>query len=362
MPPPDRDVRDVRAVLSGERRDPIAVIARWLLLLAALFYEAGVRLRNLLFTLGVFPEERAGRPVISVGNITAGGTGKTPVVEMLARLILERGRRPAIVSRGYGARAPGERNDEALLLSENLPDVPQVIDPVRVRGARLAVREHGADVVLLDDGFQHRHIARELDLVLVDALEPWGHRRLLPRGLLREPLGSLRRASAIVITRGDLVPGERLDAVRAEAAAIAPGVPLVEVMDVPVGLGWAGEPARPAAPVETIAGRRVLAFCGIGNPAGFYRRLEALGAVVAARRSFSDHHPYTEADVRALLEEARAAGIATLVATQKDAVKLARIPLAKEVRVLRIEARATRGADVLAGLIDAALAGGRGAS
>ena len=160
-------------------------------------------------------------PVISVGNITLGGTGKTPMVEWIARWYRRRGVRVTLISRGYGHA--GGINDEGLVLEENLPDVPHLQDPDRVRLASIAVLELETELIILDDGFQHRRLARDLDIVMLDALDPFGLGRLFPRGLLREPKGSLRRAGAIVLSRADLLEPAARDAIRREVDRARPG-------------------------------------------------------------------------------------------------------------------------------------------
>jgi tetraacyldisaccharide 4'-kinase len=255
--------------------------------------------------------------VVSVGNLTAGGTGKTPCVEYVARFCRERERRVAVLSRGYGGA--GGRNDEAMVLEENLPDVPHLQGPDRVALAALAVEELESEVLVLDDGFQHRRLARDLDVVLIDATNPWGYGRLLPRGLLRESPRGLRRAGAVVLTRCDQAsPGER-DRLRAEVARLAPGVPVAEATHRPTDLANPGGTAA----LDHLRGRRAAAFCGIGNPEAFRRTLTDLGASVNELRTFPDHHGYTRADVESLRSWARQqATDCVVVTTQKDMVKL----------------------------------------
>lgn len=310
-------------IVSGARRGPLAAMARAFLSVLALFYRLAVALRNAAFDLGLRRASRVACPVFSVGNLTAGGTGKTPLVEYLGRALLARGKKVAILSRGYRGRgAPLGRNDEALLLAENLPEAAQIQDPDRVRGARAALAS-GADCILLDDGFQHRRIARDLDVVLVDATNPWGYGRLLPRGLLREPRAALARARIVAITRADLVSGERLAALRAEIEARAPRATIAEVVEEPLALARIGPTSEPPLEPAWLAGRTVFAFSGIGNPAAFHARLERLGARVCGRRSFPDHHAYAEEDLLRVVEAARGAGAEAIVCTQKDAVKIA---------------------------------------
>src|SRR5438876_5539483 len=188
-------------LISGRARGVGSSLCRLALSVASGPYGSAVHLRNWCYDRGWLPTHRPPVPVISVGNLTAGGTGKTPCVEYLARFLQARGLRPAVLSRGY--RGNGRPNDEALILEANLPDVPHLQGKDRVTRASQAVRVFGADVLILDDGFQHRRLRRDLDLVLIDAMNPWGHGRLLPRGLLREPISSLRRADAVIVTRLD---------------------------------------------------------------------------------------------------------------------------------------------------------------
>jgi tetraacyldisaccharide 4'-kinase len=295
----------------------LPTLLRFALWLASLPYGLAVRLRNLAYTRGWRKVERVLVPVVSVGNLTAGGTGKTPCVEYVARYYRRRELAVAILSRGYGSA--GGPNDEALLLEENLPDVPHLQGPDRVALARTAVEELESEVLLLDDGFQHRRLARDLDLVLVDATNPWGH-GLLPRGLLREPASGLRRGHAVVLTRSDQVEPAQCERLRQRLARLAPGLPVVEATHQPVEL------INAEGSVEGLALLRehpVGAFCGIGNPAAFQRTLADLGARLSAFRTFPDHHGYTRADVDAL--RAWAEGLppeAVVVTTQKDLVKL----------------------------------------
>jgi tetraacyldisaccharide 4'-kinase len=261
---------------------------------------------------------RAAVPVVSVGNLTVGGTGKTPCVEYIAGFYRRSDRRVAVLSRGYGSA--GGRNDEALVLEETLPDVPHLQGADRVALARTAIEELESEVLVLDDGFQHRRLARDLDVVLIDVTEPQGYGYLLPRGLLREPRSSLRRAGLVVLTRCDQASAERVDAVRREVRRYAPAVPVVETNHGPVELV---NSSRTVAPLDELRARPVAAFCGIGNPEAFRRTLTDLGADIRAFRVYPDHHSYGRADVdslRAWLRELSPDGLA--VTTQKDLVKL----------------------------------------
>lgn len=305
-----------RAVVRGSARDPAAVLLRRLLWAARLPYGLGVWWRNRRFDRG-WDVHRAGVPVICVGNLTVGGTGKTPCVEYVARLLREHDLQVAILSRGYGAE--GGRNDEAMVLEENLPDVPHYQGRDRVALARTAVEESESEVLVLDDGFQHRRLARDLDVVLIDATDPWGGGYLLPRGGLREPKTALRRAGFVLLTRCDAVEGAALDEITAEVRRIVPQVPVARTVHAPSDLLNGAQ----AEPVDALRGRLVGAFCGIGNPEAFRRTLTGLGADVQAFREYPDHHPYRREDVDDLAKwAATLPADAWLVTTQKDWVKL----------------------------------------
>jgi tetraacyldisaccharide 4'-kinase len=307
-----------RALVSGRRRGLWPGLERFGLRWLAAGYGLGVRLRNRWYDRGGKRVVRAAVPVVSVGNLTLGGTGKTPCVEYVARFLRGRGHRVAILSRGYGS-AHG-RNDEALVLEENLPDVPHLQGPDRAALAAVAALELESEVLVLDDGFQHRRLARDLDVVLLDATGPWGYGHLFPRGLLREPRSSLRRAGFVLLTRCDLVGEAERRALHETVARIAPGVPVAETRHRAVDLVNA---RRESAPLGLLEQRPVAAFCGVGNPDAFRRTLAGLGAAVVAFRTFPDHHAYTRTDVEALGDWARRqAADCAVVTTQKDLVKL----------------------------------------
>jgi tetraacyldisaccharide 4'-kinase len=283
-------------------------------------------------------------PVVSVGNLTVGGTGKTPCVEYIARFYRDLDLRVAVLSRGYGAgHGP---NDEALVLEENLPDVPHLQGADRAELARIAVEELESDVLVLDDGFQHRRLRRDLDLVLIDATAPWGHGYLLPRGLLREPVGSLRRAGVVLVTRCDLVAPEAVQDIRRRVERVAPAVPVVETAHRPAAWANAGGAIES---LEALHGRPVAAFCGLGNPDAFRQTLGQLGLNVVAWRTFPDHYPYARADVEELQFWARQHPAETVLATtQKDLVKIALDRLGdRELWALQIQLQVRSGHDVL---------------
>jgi tetraacyldisaccharide 4'-kinase len=320
---------------------------------AALF-GAAVRLRGALYDRDWMPSARLSVPVISVGNLTAGGAGKSPMTRWLSGWLLEQGWCPGVLSRGYAARA-GEAADEALELAACLPGVPHVENPDRVAGGAELERK-GVDVILLDDGFQHRRLQRDLDLVLVDAMRPWGLaaprsggssvRALLPRGLLREPLGALARADAVVVTRADSVPSTTLAELRAELEVHASGRPIVEARHRPLGLRRLGVQAGGGAELSDLRALEVVLLSGIGNPQAFERTVRDLGALVVEHRSRPDHHRWTAADLAGL-------GAKPILTTGKDAPKLAPLVEALDIQVLEVGIEVTSGRAALQALLEA---------
>jgi tetraacyldisaccharide 4'-kinase len=244
-------------------------------------------------------------------------------VRWLCEALRARGRRPAVLMRGYRAM-PGERGDEQAMLESLLPgDVVVHAEPKRYEGGLAVLAAHPeVDRFVMDDGFQHRRLARDFDLVLVDACEPFGFGRVIPRGLLREPLGGLRRADAILITRADQATAEAIERIVARVRTVKPDVPLYRCSHAHVGLRSADGGLHS---LEELAGRRFFAFAGIGNPEGFEAQLRRLPGDLCGRRWLGDHWDYSATDVAGLRDEARACGAELLVTTEKDWVKVARM-------------------------------------
>lgn len=337
-----------RRLIRGETGGPLASLGRGGLALASCAYRFGVACRNLAFDRGWKPRHAAEVPVVSIGNITLGGTGKTPMVEWTARRLREHGPRVAILSRGYG-RTEG-LNDEGRLLDQNLPDVPHLQDRDRVRLAQIAVEELESQVLVLDDGFQHRRLARDLDIVLLDALDPFGQGRLFPRGLLREPIRSLRRADVVVLSRADLIAPSTRAQVRTLAERWAGPLAWAEVRQAPRDLI---DSEGGSTGFEGLAGMRVAAFCGIGNPEGFQRTIEPLAGDLAGFRTFPDHHAYNASDISALASWVRDLNAEVALTTQKDLVKLRALTLGTvPLRALRIGLEFLDGQDHLETAVD----------
>ena len=349
---------EFRNLVSGRRRGLRAACLRAALGAIEVPYGLAVHWRNRRYDRSVRLVRRVGVPVISVGNLTLGGTGKTPMVAWTARRLRRQGLRVTIVSRGYGAEAGGV-NDEALELERQLPDVPHLQNPDRVEAAELAIEEFGCQVILLDDGFQHRRIHRDLDMVLIDALEPFGFGRIFPRGTLREPLSGLRRAGIVVLTRADMLERGARQEIRARVAQLAPGALWAEVSHAPEGLLAASGHWQPVA---SLAGLKVAAFCAVGNPAGFQHTLADCGYRVVAFCEFPDHHPYNRGDIESLASWAQQAGASALVCTAKDLVKISldrleRLPL----WALAIGIEFLSGQEIVEARLDEVAAGGEAA-
>ena len=361
-----------------------ARVLLWFLKRFSRLYAAVVQLRLWLYDRGLLHRYPLGCQVISVGNITAGGTGKTPMVEALARNLRDRGRTVAILSRGYrkkedksGRKSKGQSlkgsvrvvsdgrrlqtdsehsGDEPFMLACNLPGVAVLVDKDRVSSGRYAVRTFGCDTLLLDDGFQYQRLKHRLDLVLVDCGNPFGNENNLPRGILREPLRNLRRARFICITQ---VRGRDTFELRKRIRELNPDAGLMECDHVPRLLREAfpaHEPtfpcpiddARPRGelPLSALVGKRVYALAGIASPRSFEASLEDLGATIVGRRHFADHHRYSRKEVARIVDAAAKLGADMVVTTEKDAVRMPRIdPCPIPVYCLRIEIRFNKGLD-----------------
>jgi tetraacyldisaccharide 4'-kinase len=323
-----------------------------MLRIASWFYGVGVVVRLGMYRIGLLASHSADVPVICIGNLTTGGTGKTPAVAWLARELRQMGRKPCIVSRGY--KSNGGTNDELRVLAEICPGVPHIQDPDRVTGARRAVSE-GADVVILDDGFSHVRLRRDLDILLLDSLNPFGFGRLLPRGLLREPIRNARRARFTVFSRADVARPERLHDLEDTLRCKGFFGGIAHAAHVPVELRRIGD--GELLPPESLAGKTVAAFCGIGNPRGFQRTIEACGATISAvgLLQLDDHQQFDEAliaeQLAPFLRASREAGATMALCTQKDAVKLreliAQVTGDLPIYELRVEFQVIKGEDEL---------------
>lgn len=322
----------------------------------ASIYGRFIERRNRRFDDGTTPVVPLPARTISIGNLTTGGTGKTPLVIKCAEILAGRGKRVCILTRGYGRNSKGRvlvsngreiltdastAGDEPVEMAKRLLKKAVVIaDADRAAAAAWAKDEFGVSVFLLDDAFQHRQAARDVNIVCIDATDPFGGGRLLPAGRLREPVESLARADAIVITRAD--SGD-VGTIRSEIARIAPEKPIFEAQSTIKGI----REIR-ASTGSSIVHKKGFAFCGIGNPQSFFDLLERGNYELAGRKAFRDHHRYTARDARTLDTAAETSGAAYLLTTAKDAVKLADLPFSFPVFVVDITLAIDREAEFAA--------------
>jgi tetraacyldisaccharide 4'-kinase len=292
---------------------------RMILRAASLPYAWAIWARNACYDRGWFSVTHSPLKVISVGNVSVGGTGKSPMVAWLARWLRARQVRVAVLSRGYGQLDNGQ-NDEGLELELLFPDVPHLQHPDRLASAKLAEEELDMQSLVLDDGFQHRRLGRDLDIVLLDATHPPAARWLLPGGLMREPLSSLSRADVVVLTRANQVALDELAELRRRVMRYAPQACLLTAQHRPAAL-WSHPDER--RDVSALRGAKVLLFCAIGNPESFCRGMVELGAHVLERRFWPDHHGFTADDIADLEAWCRSYPEAQYVlCTMKDWVKI----------------------------------------
>jgi tetraacyldisaccharide 4'-kinase len=312
-------------IINGEDHSLLAGIVRAVARSAEPFYSTIMRLRNAAYDRGLFQTHDLGRPTISVGNITTGGTGKTPVVIWLAHQLRQQGRRPAILLRGYGA-TENQTSDEAALLDQSLNSdssvkIPVRANPSRVTGAAQVLRASPeVDLFLLDDAFQHRRAKRDFNLVLISATQPFGFGHVLPRGLLREPISGLRRADAFLITRCSLASAAAIAAIDQFLLSNHPAVPVFHA-DHRLRELWLPDTGE-SVPMESLTNQKIFATAGIGDPHSFQRELQSLGCAIVGTRWFADHHAFSAADIWNLLESAKSAGADRVVTTEKDWVKM----------------------------------------
>ena len=309
---------------------------RGLFRLVSIPYALGVRGGDLLWRLRWKRARRLDRPTISVGNLTLGGTGKTPFVAFLTGFLLDAGFAPALLSRGYQAARPPRsngadvpfraQNDEALELAELFPEVPHYLSPDRFTAGKALLQDRPErNVILLDDGFQHRRLARDLDILLLDATEPFGFDRLFPSGTLREPLSALRRADIILLSRADLVTPDRRAEIRLRAERFNQNAFWGEIAHRPIGLiqfengRFVHQPLEKRSKTEKFA-----AFCGIGNPDGFFKSLERENFSLVGTKIYPDHYAFTESDAEHLSCFALSTQTDALLCSRKDLVKIRR--------------------------------------
>jgi tetraacyldisaccharide 4'-kinase len=358
-------------VIMGRREGTMAMLFGAFLQLCSYLFSGIVQLRLWLYRHRIFRDQPLGCLVVVVGNLTVGGTGKTPIVEMFAKALRDRGRKVAILSRGYKSKAPplwqkwwfwlnhtepppprvvsdGDKvlldselaGDEPFMLARNLPGVVVLVDKDRVKAGAYAIARFGCDTLILDDGFQYLPLKGRLNLLLVDKTNPFGNGFLLPRGILREPIKHLQRASYVFLTKSKGVRDEELEAM---IRRFNPAAEIIECAHKPRYLQLLGDGER--LPLSALAGRKIGAFSGIAAPESFEAFLRDTGAKLGYTRRFLDHYRFTAEDLTEVFAEAQAAGVTMMITTEKDAVRLAateKFPL--PVYYLRLEIEILRGA------------------
>jgi tetraacyldisaccharide 4'-kinase len=367
--------RDWHKLISGQETGLSAAFLRLPLGIAACAYSIGIRLRNVLYSKNLLKAHRADAVVISVGNITTGGTGKTPLVIWLCNTIYQisniKNQRygVAILTRGYKARGAMDEGrgttDEPAILAESCPQAKVIVNPSRAEAAAEAVDKFGAKVLIMDDGFQHRGLARDLDIITIDATCPFGYGKLLPAGLLREPVASLRRANAAVLTRCDQISESELSRIEKKLRLTNPDMIVARSIHKPTCVKYS-EPVEIVDSrlcgndnFEQLKGKKVFAFCGIGNPNAFLSTIKNTGANLVGSKIYNDHYHYTDADFDDIHEQANHLGADLILSTQKDHTRYAAFATQYEIpfAYLAVEIKFIAGEDKLKQLIEDVLVG-----
>jgi len=356
-----------RKLISGQKAGLGAGLLCLLLGVAAKGYSIVIRLRNFLYSKGWLKTHRANAPVISIGNITTGGTGKTPLVIWLCKQLTQnlklktKNCKCAILTRGYKVTQnlklkTQNYTDEPAIIIESCPEAKVIVNPDRVAGAAEAVNKFDAKTLIMDDGFQHRRLGRDLDIVTIDATRPFGYGKMLPAGLLREPLVSLKRANAVVITRCDQTTEAELTQIEEKLQQVNPNMIIARSIHTAV---YAKSTDNKEISLEELKDKKIFAFCGIGNPEAFLNTIKALGPELAGSKVYNDHHHYTDDCLADICKQAAHLKADLILTTQKDWTKINRLATAKKdipLAYLAVEIKFLAGQDKLRGLIENALA------
>ena len=348
-------------IINRKRNGIDAVCLRVIAYPLSLMYILGVRLRVLLYSWGVLKTHSLDVRVISIGNITLGGAGKTPVVAFLAEYLKKNGRRISILSRGYGRVSKGvhivstdqktdwrHSGDEPYLLARRLPQVPVVVGENRVRAGRQAVDSFDSEALLLDDGFQHLRLHRDIDIVVIDASNPFGNGIVFPAGTLREPKGNLNRANLYWLTRVD--QADDLPSLRRFLKKIKPENTIVESTYRPVGLRR--HQSGSAHDLVALQKTKVILMSGIANPRSFELTASGLGADILQHFTYPDHHAFNPEDIELVQQAASQSRAEFILTTEKDGVRIPQdIEYTVPIHELIIEIHITRGVDDLENLL-----------
>lgn len=353
-------------LISGHLKGWMAAALRAVLSISATIYLLIIRLRNVLYDKQVFKTHHNKAIVISIGNITLGGTGKTPLVVWLCNYLHQQNLSCAVLTRGYKThtktttsnnKTTNTITDEPAVLSENCGHVEVIVDPNRVAGAAKAIEKFGSQVLIMDDGFQHRRLARDLDIVTIDATHPFGYGKIFPAGLLREPLTSLGRADAVVITRCDQIPEPELGKIKNKLLTVNQKILIAQSIHAAVNIISTD---HSETSVEQLKECKIYAFCGIGNPNAFLKTIEALGAEITGSKIYNDHHQYTQSNLVDIYTQAELTGAELILTTQKDWTKIRSLkPDKEDIRLayIAVEIMFIAGRDKLTCLIKDTLAG-----
>lgn len=314
-------------------KGPLAALLRGLLFVFSLVYGLVVVI------LAGFYKMRPARvncKVISVGNITLGGTGKTALVEYLAAKLSQKGNKVAVLSRGYqrDEKQPGAQGmgDEPAMLQKKLPHVPVIVDKDRLKASARAIKDYAVDTLILDDGLQQWRIFKDLEVVTIDSRNPFGNSRLLPAGFLREPFSALNRSDIFVLTQVD--PGQDTAGLTARLKQLNPRALIVESRHKPEGFSNLNKPDEILS-IDSFKGKSTVVFSGIGNPQAFENTVCSLGINIAEALRFADHHDYTQVDLDGIIKCARDRNLDTIITTEKDAVKIVRLKF-DDMRILSL--------------------------
>jgi tetraacyldisaccharide 4'-kinase len=354
-----------RRLISGRSSSLLARMVRLLLGVAAHFYSTPIKIRNLLYSKGLLKTHRVNAVVISIGNITTGGTGKTPLVVWLYSKITQNSKlktkdcKCAILTRGYKTKK-GKLAGEPAILAKSCPEAKVIVNPDRVAGAAEAVSKWNASILVLDDGFQHRRLGRDLDIVTIDAIGPFGYGKVLPAGLLREPVTALKRADAVVVTRCDQVAEAEVEELERQLQLINPDMPIARSIHTAVCAESLG---RRKFSIEELKDRDIFAFSGIGNPDAFLGTIRKLRLNLAGSKVYNDHHHYTDRDIADIHEDAGRLEADFIMTTQKDWSNIcnSNLPTLNSQDIpfmyLVVELKLVSGEDKITQLIEDALAG-----
>ena len=355
-----------RRLISGENSGLGAVLLRFFLGIAAQVYSIVIALRNFLYSKGWLKTHRVNAAVISIGNITAGGTGKTPLVIWLYKFLQKKQIQCAVLTRGYkthtkerGTRDEGRETkiDEPAILAESCPEAKVIVNPDRVAGADEAVNKFGAKVLIMDDGFQHRRLGRDLDIVTIDGTLPFGYGKMLPVGLLREPVAALKRADAAVITRCDQATEAELTQLEDKLQQINPEMVIARSIHAPI---CAKSIDNREISLEELKSKKIFAFCGIGNPDAFLNTIKNIEARLVDSKVYNDHYHYTDDCLADIYEQAKRLKADLILTTQKNWFSSFNTGKSKfDIRFayLAIELKFVSGEDKITQLIKDALAG-----